>query len=72
MPRPPVEVKALSKMQLEVLYWLSVGKRAQDIGDIMGITKWAVYLHTYRILDALGTSNAAGAVGIALRKGIIQ
>jgi DNA-binding CsgD family transcriptional regulator len=62
----------LSASQLEAVRWLSHGKHADEIGMIMGKTKYAVQV---LIRDARATVNAATSsslVAMALRNGWIQ
>jgi DNA-binding CsgD family transcriptional regulator len=65
-------VIGLTQVEITILRWLSVGKRYAEIGLIMGMTEGAAHIHVHRILNKLGASNATGAVGIALRKRLIE
>ena len=67
-----VQVVRLSRKEIEVLTWLSKGKRYQDVSDITGMTVPSIYAHAHRIMNKLGASTTAGAVGIALRQRIIE
>lgn len=71
-PVPVVQVVRLSRLELDVLLWLSKGKRYADISEIMTMSVDSIYAHTHRIMNKLGAGTSAGAVGIALRKGIID
>jgi DNA-binding CsgD family transcriptional regulator len=67
-----LERMPLTSSQLEAVKWLSQGKHAEEIGMIMGRTKYAVQV---LIRDAKGTVNAATAtslVATALRQGWIS
>lgn len=68
-PQPPT--CGLTKHQIVVLHWLSLGKTYNDIAEILGRKPNTVWMHAHRIRDKLGACTTAGAVGIALRKGII-
>lgn len=70
--RIPAQPIKLSKAAMEVLQWLSLGKRSADIAELMDISKNNVHQHTHRIMNFLGAGTPAGAVGIALRKNIIS
>lgn len=72
-PRPAAPVVVgLTGTEITILRWLSVGKRYADIALIMGMTEGALQVRAHRIMDKLGTPNATGAVGIALRRRIIE
>ena len=62
----------LSSLELEILTWVSYGKRYGDISQIKGMSENAVHQHVHNIMKKLNANSAAGAVGIALRKGIIK
>lgn len=62
----------LTSSQIETVRWLSQGKHAEEIGAIMGRSKYAVQI---LIRDARATVNAATAsslVARALREGWIS
>lgn len=61
----------LDRREIEVLRWLSLGKRNEEIAQIMSLNDNHIRQITYRIRDKLGANTSAGAVGIALRRGLI-
>lgn len=61
----------LTARQTEVLRWVADGKRNEDIAKITGSTPRAVQAHVRRLMDAMGAGTRAGAVAVALRRGII-
>lgn len=72
-PKPVVQFRIeLTEHDCEVLRWLSFGKRAPDIAEIMTTTVNAVHQSVHRIMNKLGASTHAGAVGSALRRGLIK
>lgn len=72
-PKPVVQFRIeLTEHDREVLRWLSLGKRAPDIAEIMTTTVNAVHQSVHRIMNKLGASTHAGAVGTALRRGLIK
>lgn len=67
-----VERDVLSDHDKQVLRWLSLGKRAGEIADIMQCKANAIHQSVHRVLDKMGASSPAGAVGKALRQGLIE
>lgn len=61
-----------SEKELTILEWISKGKRYEEIAEIMGISYPNVSARMVMIITKLGAATGAGAVGIALRKGIIK
>lgn len=55
-----------------MLTWISKGKHHQEVAAIMELDYAEVRRHVYRTLDKMGAATSAGAVGIALREGIIK
>ncbi|MEA2984635.1 MAG: hypothetical protein QOD94_889 [Alphaproteobacteria bacterium] len=68
----PAHVHSLSLREREVLWWAAQGKSAQDIADILQITKRTVDEHTQHAMHKLGAANKTGAVAIALRERLIR
>lgn len=68
----PVLPFKLSEREVVILRWISLGKQYNEIAELMGTTSNAINQQAYNILNKLGAHTAAGAVGIALRKGIIK
>lgn len=58
--------------RLEVVQWLSLGKTASEIAEIMGTTKWTVQTHIATAKEAVGAANAVSLVARALREGWIR
>jgi LuxR family transcriptional regulator, activator of conjugal transfer of Ti plasmids len=65
-------VAGMTPAELEVLMWLSLGKRTIDIAMIMTISRNSVIQHTHRLRTKLGASTVASAVAMALRRNIIE
>lgn len=63
---------ALTATEKQVLTWLSHGKHYEDISELLGMTKNAVHQHAHHMMNKLGASSAAGAVGAGLRRGLIE
>lgn len=59
----------LTPREREVLRWTAVGKTANEISVIIGITERAIVFHIANCLDKLNASNKAQAVSIALLLG---
>lgn len=62
----------LTNNELAVLVWCANGKRLSDIGVIMGVSDDVARAISLRIRLKVGAQTIAGAVAIALRRGIIQ
>jgi DNA-binding CsgD family transcriptional regulator len=67
----PVLPFKLSSREVDILRWISYGKQYSEIAELMNTTSNAINQQAYNILNKLGAHTAAGAVGIALRKGVI-
>lgn len=70
--RCPSPVAGLNEKQITILHWLSYGKRYDDIALIMDMKLNAVYQQAHLMMAHLGVRNAASAVGLGLRRGIIK
>lgn len=62
----------LSDKEIETLEWISHGKTYSEAGEILGVCTSAINHRMLRTMDKLGANNAAGAVGIGLRDGILK
>lgn len=58
--------------RLEVIQWLSLGKTASEIAEIMGTTKWTIQTHISVAKEITGAANSVSLVARALREGWIQ
>jgi len=63
---------SLTPREREVLAWVSRGKSAWEIGEILHITKRTVDEHVQRAVGKLGAANRTQAVAIALRDRLID
>lgn len=68
----PPNAASLSLVEYNILWWLSNGKTYEDISAILEIKTNAVYQHAHRMMDKLNAATAAGAVAIALRRGLFK
>ncbi|MGB4812369.1 MAG: XrtB/PEP-CTERM-associated transcriptional regulator EpsA [Methylophilaceae bacterium] len=59
----PNVAAGLSQRELEILYWVKVGKTNQEIGEILFISQNTVKSHLKRIFGKLNVSTRAQAVG---------
>ncbi len=66
------ESAGLSAKELEILRWISLGKRYEQVAVLMDMSCNNVGFRMSLILTKLGAATGAGAVGLALRKGIIK
>lgn len=62
----------LSPMEMQVLQLLANGKHADEIAAELGTTKGTIDSCSHRIKNKLGANTSAGAVGFALRRGLIK
>jgi DNA-binding CsgD family transcriptional regulator len=70
--RAPVDQPGLTAREREVLTWISLGKSAWEIGEILGIAKRTVDEHAQTATRKLGAANRTQAVAIAVRAGLIE
>ena len=69
--RPAASRPKLSAREREVLQWLSRGKGAWEVAQIMGIAESTVYFHLRSLKRKLDVSNIAHAVARAIAMGIV-
>ena len=67
-----MQVNPLTPREREVLAWVSRGKSAWEIGQILHITKRTVDEHVQKAVRKLGAVNRTHAVAIALRDRLID
>lgn len=61
----------LSVRELEVLKWTADGKTAQEIADILAVSKHAVDFHLKNVVNKLQVSNKTSAVARAALNGLL-
>ena len=69
----PVEensLKVLLTRELQILYWVAMGKSNEVIGMILKISHATVKNHVHRIYQKLDVGNRAYAVNLAIKEGI--
>lgn len=66
----PLDKRALSEREIEVLRLLAKGHRSREIAGILGISDKTVETYRGRIMLKLGVSNLADLVKFAIRTGI--
>ena len=64
--------EGLTPREVEVLKHLAEGNRNKDIAALLFISEETVKVHIKHIMEKLGASDRTQAVGIAVRRGIIQ
>ena len=64
--------EALSEREIEVLRHVAAGNRNRDIAEKLYIAEETVKVHIKHIMTKLRAADRTGAVGIAIRRGIIQ
>jgi LuxR family transcriptional regulator, quorum-sensing system regulator BjaR1 len=70
--RRPNDQPNLTAREREVLAWISRGKSAWEIGEILGIAKRTVDEHAQTAARKLGAANRTQAVAIAVRDRLID
>jgi DNA-binding CsgD family transcriptional regulator len=62
----------LTQREIEAMKWTADGKSAQEISDILNITKHAVDFHLKNAIQRLQTSNKTAAVARAAVLGLLN
>lgn len=62
----------LTPRQREVVRLIAEGKARSDIAAELGLSEFTVKNHVERIFGRLGVYSRAGAVGAALRSGLLD
>ncbi len=62
----------LSPRETQVLQLISESRSALEIGELLSISYTTAETHARNIRKKLGVSNSAGAVGKAIRLGLIS
>ncbi|MGB2266131.1 MAG: helix-turn-helix transcriptional regulator [Akkermansiaceae bacterium] len=70
--RPSEDLPNLTKREVQVIAFLSEGKKKEEIAKHLDISPCTVATHTRHIFKKLRVSNASGAVGKAFRCGILS
>lgn len=68
---PPMR-NDITQREAEILTWIAEGKSAEDVGCILGISRYTVERHLSNIREKLGVLNTTQAVVQAIRLGIIH
>jgi DNA-binding NarL/FixJ family response regulator len=63
---------ALTKRELQVLQQFSTGQQRHEIAASLGVTVNTIKTHANNAFNRLGASNAAHAVALAFRAGVLQ
>lgn len=63
---------SLTSLQLEILKWVQEGKTNEEIGTILGKSKWTIKYHLKNVMESLGVTSRTQAVGQAIGQGILQ
>ena len=62
----------LSEKEIQTLHWVSQGKTYTEIAEILCIATTTINNRMVKVYRKIGAQNAAGAVGIAIRKGLVK
>ena len=60
-----LQASSLTPREAQVLYWISKGKRHEEIGLILGISKRTANHHSEAVLRKLGTETRGAAALVA-------
>jgi DNA-binding CsgD family transcriptional regulator len=63
---------SLTVREIQVLEWVARGKSAQNIAEILYITKRTVDAHVVSVVRKIGAVNRIKAVAIAIRDRIVK
>jgi DNA-binding NarL/FixJ family response regulator len=63
---------SLTAREVEVLQQIAGGNRNRDIAEMLNISEETVKVHIKHIMDKLDARDRTQAVGIGVRRGIIQ
>ncbi|NIF26125.1 LuxR family transcriptional regulator [Pantoea sp. Tr-811] len=66
---PPLK---MSERELEVLKWSAAGKTAADVACILSLSQSTVNFHIRSVIAKTNATNKAGAIAIALMRGLIE
>jgi DNA-binding NarL/FixJ family response regulator len=69
---PTTAEPSLTRRELDVLYQLAAGKRANEIADELQISPKTVGSHVHSIFAKLGVRSRAQAVARAYERGLVQ
>jgi len=64
-------ITPLNPREVEILTSVANGKLNKEIGDILGMTEWAIKKHVSNILRKLNANDRAHAVVLAMRSGLV-
>jgi DNA-binding NarL/FixJ family response regulator len=67
-----VSARDLTRREGEILALMVQGKTNKEIGQALDITEGTVKIHVTHLLAKLGVEGRAGAIGVALQRGIIR
>ena len=62
----------LMSREVEIFAMLTRGSSIREISDALDLAERSVRAHVQMIVEKLGVDDSAGAVSVALRKGIIE
>ncbi|MEB6337492.1 helix-turn-helix transcriptional regulator [Serratia rhizosphaerae] len=68
---PPAPAVMLSPRENEILYWASMGKTYQEIGQILGIKTGTVKFHVGNAVRKFGVLNAKHAIRLGTERRLI-
>ena len=63
---------ALGGREIEVVMLLVRGKKAKEIGHILGLKEKTVATYKYRILEKLDVNNEVKLTHLAIRHGLLE
>ncbi|MBI5682217.1 MAG: diguanylate cyclase [Deltaproteobacteria bacterium] len=61
----------ISAVERNILKWMQEGKTNEEIGKIIGLTKWTIKYHLKNIMQKLDVTNRTQAVSQAISQGLL-
>ncbi|RDW14110.1 PA1136 family autoinducer-binding transcriptional regulator [Paracoccus thiocyanatus] len=68
----PIAQPRLSKRELEVMRWVTSGRRQSDVALLLGLSERTVENHMRRIRKRLGVASTAQAIGQLIQSGDLE
>ena len=72
VPDPPPLTVPLTDREREILIWSALGRGADQIAEILGISERTVRFHVSAAMQKLGAANKTHAVSLALARRLIE
>lgn len=64
--------KTLSRRELEILRWVSMGKSNSEIAELLNISSWTVKIHIANLMRKMGVRTRTQAIAKAMTYGMLR